>query len=105
MRTKLELLRVGGALLTGASALLAGMGHAAAELDGAGLFVLPPDPVLIREALCAEASEPRAAAARSRGVMGQLRSLGPQAERLQELGVMPLFLGFHGFGLKVRGTM
>ncbi|EYF01749.1 Hypothetical protein CAP_7815 [Chondromyces apiculatus DSM 436] len=116
-------------LLAGA-ALLTASGSAAADVDGAALFVLPTDRAWIQEALSIEAEEARAdalAAARAEAaeqehdeeeagaapngvvaLLSPLRFLVPRIERLQDIGVMPvmpLWMGFNGFGLKVRGKM
>lgn len=101
MEGKLGLRRAGCALAAAAVALSAGSQRASAHLDGAGLYALPPDPVVIRQEPCPE----QAQRASSRGVSGQLRALEATAERLRETRVMPRFWGFHGVGLVIRGRL
>jgi hypothetical protein len=93
--------RAGCALVAAAVALVFGPARAAAQPDGAELFVLPPDLLLIQQAPYREQArrEP------SRGLEGQLWAIGAWAERVRETSVTPRFWGFHGFGVMVRGNL
>ncbi|AKT42266.1 hypothetical protein [Chondromyces crocatus] len=106
-------------------ALLMVSGSAVAEGDGAAFFVLPVDRAWLQTALREDASaraEARAVAVEedadagreptepprarpAHQLLAQLRNLAPTLQNLRDLGVMPLWLGFNGFGLRVRGKM
>lgn len=93
--------RAGCALAAAAFTLVLGSGRASAHLDGAGLFVLPPDRVVIRQAPCLKEARRES----SRGVAKQLWAFRTQADRMRETSVVPRFWGFHGIGVEVRGKL
>jgi hypothetical protein len=73
---------------------------AAARLDGAGLFAPPPGCVTAehRDRLRERRHPPRRLAA-------EIRGLVPVLMRFRDLGVTPMILGFHGFGVKLSGGL